>query len=221
MAFCGAKTRSGHTCKNSAMANGRCRLHGGKSTGAKNNHHNQNAKKHGIYSKFITDEEYQTVEQSELESLNDELILCKVRLLRALKAEQEQGNLGNEALELIRKTVEPPIIGGMPIMPDDDDVAEIVKKSFEKRDYNSIIDRLIGRIQSLTINIQDMQSKAIDRQSKAIDMEMKQIELDKLKAKEAENQALPVKVVIQVEDARKYDKSETEHTTGEIPANAE
>jgi hypothetical protein len=31
--LCGAKTRSGEPCKNGAMANGRCRMHGGKSTG--------------------------------------------------------------------------------------------------------------------------------------------------------------------------------------------
>jgi len=30
---CGARTRSGGTCKNRPMHNGRCRLHGGKSTG--------------------------------------------------------------------------------------------------------------------------------------------------------------------------------------------
>ncbi|WP_368780868.1 HGGxSTG domain-containing protein [Alicyclobacillus fastidiosus] len=30
---CRAKTRSGHSCKNAPMANGRCRMHGGKSTG--------------------------------------------------------------------------------------------------------------------------------------------------------------------------------------------
>lgn len=30
---CGAKTRSGEPCKNYAMANGRCRMHGGKATG--------------------------------------------------------------------------------------------------------------------------------------------------------------------------------------------
>jgi hypothetical protein len=30
---CGAKTRAGTSCKCPAMANGRCRLHGGKSTG--------------------------------------------------------------------------------------------------------------------------------------------------------------------------------------------
>ena len=199
MAFCGAKTRSGHTCKNSAMANGRCRMHGGKSIGAKNNKNNL---KHGIYSKFITDDEWQAVEQSELDSLDDELKLCKVRLLRALKAENEQGNLGDEALELIRKTVEPPIIGGMPITPDDgdDDVAEIVKKSFEKRDYNSIIDRLIGRIQSLTHSIQDMQSKAID-------IEIKQIELDKIKSADDLTKAKPTQIVIEVKDGRKHAQS--------------
>ena len=31
---CGAKCRSGVPCKNPAMKNGRCRMHGGKSTGA-------------------------------------------------------------------------------------------------------------------------------------------------------------------------------------------
>ena len=32
---CGAKTRSGSPCRSAAMANGRCRMHGGMSTGAK------------------------------------------------------------------------------------------------------------------------------------------------------------------------------------------
>jgi hypothetical protein len=32
---CGAKTRKGTPCKGPAMANGRCRMHGGPSTGAK------------------------------------------------------------------------------------------------------------------------------------------------------------------------------------------
>src|ERR1700722_6275001 len=30
---CGARTRSGSACKSPAMPNGRCRMHGGKSTG--------------------------------------------------------------------------------------------------------------------------------------------------------------------------------------------
>src|SRR5690625_4654173 len=51
---CGAKTGSGKPCKNGAMANGRCRMHGGKSTGAPKK--NQNSKKHGFFSKFIPEE---------------------------------------------------------------------------------------------------------------------------------------------------------------------
>jgi hypothetical protein len=30
---CGARTRQGHPCRQPAMKNGRCRMHGGKSTG--------------------------------------------------------------------------------------------------------------------------------------------------------------------------------------------
>jgi uncharacterized protein YjcR len=46
---CGAKPRSGWSCRNPAMKNGRCRLHGGKSTGAPKG--NKNAFKHGRYSR--------------------------------------------------------------------------------------------------------------------------------------------------------------------------
>src|SRR5690625_3858029 len=51
---CGAKTRSGGKCKNWAMANGRCRMHGGKSTGPPKG--NQNSKKHGFFAKHIPKE---------------------------------------------------------------------------------------------------------------------------------------------------------------------
>lgn len=33
MKRCGAKTRAGHPCRGTPMPNGRCRMHGGKSTG--------------------------------------------------------------------------------------------------------------------------------------------------------------------------------------------
>ena len=35
LALCGARTRQGGECRHVAMANGRCRFHGGLSTGAK------------------------------------------------------------------------------------------------------------------------------------------------------------------------------------------
>jgi hypothetical protein len=44
---CGAKTRSGKPCRSPAMANGRCRMHGGPSPGAPKG--NRNAFKHGRY----------------------------------------------------------------------------------------------------------------------------------------------------------------------------
>ena len=45
---CGARTRKGKSCQGPAMPNGRCRMHGGKSTGAPKG--NKNALKHGRYS---------------------------------------------------------------------------------------------------------------------------------------------------------------------------
>lgn len=45
---CGAKTRAETPCKGPAMPNGRCKFHGGLSTGAPKG--NRNAFKHGFYS---------------------------------------------------------------------------------------------------------------------------------------------------------------------------
>ena len=50
---CGAKTRSGKPCQSPGMKNGRCRMHGGKSTGAPKGNHN--ALKYGFYSKEAID----------------------------------------------------------------------------------------------------------------------------------------------------------------------
>lgn len=51
---CGAKTRSGTPCNAPAMANGRCRMHGGKSTGPRTPEGLERSRKanfkHGLYS---------------------------------------------------------------------------------------------------------------------------------------------------------------------------
>jgi hypothetical protein len=55
---CGAKTRRGSACQAPAMANGRCRLHGGKSTGPRTVEGLERCRranwKHGFYSKKAT-----------------------------------------------------------------------------------------------------------------------------------------------------------------------
>ena len=54
VARCGAQTRSGAACKGPAMANGRCRMHGGASTGPRTPEGLANSRrarwKHGLYS---------------------------------------------------------------------------------------------------------------------------------------------------------------------------
>ncbi len=52
---CGAKTRKGTPCKAPAMKNGRCRMHGGKSTGPRTQEGLERSRKarwkHGYYSR--------------------------------------------------------------------------------------------------------------------------------------------------------------------------
>ena len=149
--LCGAKTRAGKPCQNAAMANGRCRMHGGKSTGAPKN--NQNSVKAGaLYSDYYTDEEKLLAEELELESIDAELRLCKIRLNRALKLEAEQAA---EAVELERIVETPALVGGVPIT-DDPDVPPVQQKTFVRKDYEPITQRLLGRIESLTLTRQKL-----------------------------------------------------------------
>ena len=53
--FCGAKTRQGGSCRQPAMKNGRCRLHGGKSlSGTAHGRF-----KHGLYEKGVLEDRRQ------------------------------------------------------------------------------------------------------------------------------------------------------------------
>lgn len=72
-ARCGAKTRRGTPCQCPAMANGRCRLHGGLSTGPKTaagiERIRRAVTKHGYYSKSATEERRQG--RAELRALRE------------------------------------------------------------------------------------------------------------------------------------------------------
>lgn len=88
---CGAKTRAGTPCKNPAMPNGRCKLHGGKSTGAPKG--NKNALKHGAYETvrfdMLEEDELIYIERNKnrqlLQQINDEIQLYNIRERRMLK----------------------------------------------------------------------------------------------------------------------------------------
>ncbi|MBN3524082.1 HGGxSTG domain-containing protein [Paenibacillus apiarius] len=91
---CGAKTRNGKPCKRRALANGRCRLHGGKSTGPKDPAKlkgNKNALKHGLYETIWMDtlteaerELYQQVSTDPNVQVDSEYRLSALRIRRML-----------------------------------------------------------------------------------------------------------------------------------------
>lgn len=139
MATCGAKTRSGQTCRNRAMQNGRCRMHGGKATGAPTG--NRNAATPGsIYSRYFTEEEKDLAAQIELGKVDEELRLTRIRLMRALAREAEYGN----TLELDSEKREPVIVDGEIVAG-----TEQVTTTSKVRDYTGLIDKLTARIESL------------------------------------------------------------------------
>ncbi|MBA4710536.1 HGGxSTG domain-containing protein [Aquitalea aquatica] len=210
MPKCGATTRKGGKCQREALpGKRRCALHGGKSTGPKNQRGNKNAAKPGsLYSQFLTAEERKIAACLELGSVDEELRLTRIRLMRALQLEQERG----DTLELV-ETVERS--GGGPMAAGDEEKRQV-------KDYATLIDRLTGRIESLElrrVQILAIQAdtdlklgkNARDGEMHQVDVELKRLEITKT-AKELENpdeaSPTPVRVVVEVKDARRYDDAQ-------------
>lgn len=106
--YCGAKTRSGKPCKNPSMKNGRCRMHGGKSTGPKpeNMRGNKNAEKHGLFSKYIPEETLDLME--EIETQSPSLILwnnIKIQYAAIIRAQKIMHVKNQNDLFKIEKSV--------------------------------------------------------------------------------------------------------------------
>lgn len=94
-ALCGAYSRrSGKPCKNFAMANGRCRMHGGTSKGNPRLTPEQSrtcAIQHGIYADVgLLDDEYPVYDSitAQVGTLNEEIHMARVKLRRAYKAQR-------------------------------------------------------------------------------------------------------------------------------------
>lgn len=90
---CGAKTRSGGPCRNAAMANGRCRMHGGKSTGPPKK--NKNALKTGehetIWLDTLDEEErvlFDVIKTDVLVQIEETIRLMTIRERRMLQYRQ-------------------------------------------------------------------------------------------------------------------------------------
>lgn len=94
--ICGAKTRSKFPCRRSPMANGRCRLHGGKTPAGIASPHF----KTGRYSKYLPGDLTELYQHSRrdpgLLALRDDLALLRARLCQLLQSAESQ-NLWYEA----------------------------------------------------------------------------------------------------------------------------
>lgn len=168
MPKCGAKTRSGGKCQRSALAGKtRCALHGGKSTGPRNPArpigNKRAAKPGGLYSKFLTDEERDIAAGLELGSVDEELRLTRIRLLRALEREQEKAD-EPELDERIDRVVD----------------VKVGARSEEKhkvRDYAGLIDRLTARIESLEARRALLIQQELDADLKRLDIQKREREI--------------------------------------------
>jgi hypothetical protein len=154
---CGAKTRKGTPCADIAMANGRCKRHGGKATGPKKPHvalaEANPAYTHGIYTKFFKDEEKVLIDAGaiKLGEVDAELTVMRIRLKRALEAREKWEAERSGEIDGSDETT------SMVLVERNDDeaagfegsVLELEKKAFRLPDYDGIIDRVISRIESL------------------------------------------------------------------------
>lgn len=112
--LCGAKTRtrSGEPCKKAALANGRCRLHGGKSTGPRDRTKlagNKNALKHGMYEAIwedtLTDEERELIAHVSTDptaQVKNRLKLSEIRIRRMMFRIQQEEQEENPNPAVIR-----------------------------------------------------------------------------------------------------------------------
>lgn len=154
MALCGASKRgNGEPCKRHAIpGSSRCKLHGGKSSGPKEQRGNKNAAKPGsIYSRFLTDEENDMLSSIELGRVDDELRLTRVRLMRALARENEFG----DTLEAESQKEEPILVSGKEI------ALTSITTTSKVRDYSSLIDRLTARVESLERTKEDLETRRL------------------------------------------------------------
>lgn len=141
MALCGAKNRSGEPCKKFALKGAkRCRLHGGASKGPPKG--STNALKHGIYGTVLTDEEKALSDQIQLGKIDDELKLCRIRLVRALKLESEHG----DDLQADSRVEKGATTESIPL---EEGATKIIDVTYKRRDYSVMVDRLLARIESL------------------------------------------------------------------------
>lgn len=149
--LCGATTRrKGTKCQNLAMDNGRCRLHGGKSTGAPiGNKNNLITGEHEtIWFDTLEDDEkllYDKIDTDVLKQIIEEIKLITIRERRMMERIKELKN--EEFIE-----VEKEIVNGI-------DKGKLSR--YKKKKYETALNR-INNIEEALTRVQDKKAKLID-----------------------------------------------------------
>lgn len=150
--LCGAKTRKKTECKGLAMANGRCKLHGGKTPPTPTGEANP-AYTHGIYTKFFREDEKALLDAGavRLGQVDDELKVMRIRLKRALEARElweaeRAGEVDGANEETSMSLVE--VVDGEAAGPEGSTIP-IEKRTKRLPDFDRIIDTTTARIESL------------------------------------------------------------------------
>ena len=87
------------------MANGRCRLHGGLSTGAKGKQLSP-GRKHSIYDSGLTDEDREFLQTTKLGQVDEELEVVRIQLNRAMTLKRKfEENPNDPSLAQLTKIV--------------------------------------------------------------------------------------------------------------------
>lgn len=152
-AKCGATTRQGSACKDIAMENGRCKRHGGKSTGAKEpaKGADSGTNKFGIYGAYVRDDERDL--DFELGSVDAELRLVRIRLKRTFEARKQW----EEDVAAKRVEMQADADGNMVLIEHvedesitkDGNVVPTKKRTFRLPDFDKIEQACLARIESL------------------------------------------------------------------------
>jgi len=186
--LCGAKTRVGTPCKNSGMKNGRCRKHGGLSTGAPKG--NQNGYRHGLYSRIFPEAKLDEAIAMQGD-VSRELAITRLQLVKCLELQQLQGDtpeiaelkdeiLADEEDEHSVKAARAKDAKrcGEYYDPDDDDSysgqeSEPLKRTriYRKRDWSVEENRLITMIAKLELQLVKQQISVIELEQRKKELE--------------------------------------------------
>lgn len=173
MPKCGAKARSGEPCKQNALkGKTRCKFHGGRSTGPPKG--SANHKTPGsLYSRFLTSEEKALADVIELGSVDAELRLTRIRLMRALEAEEK--TLAQIAAGRAEKALEIESVTTHAVSKSVGSQKDVTKK---RRDYAALIDRLTFRIDLLEQRRAALLQSELDASLKRLEIAKRQKEAD-------------------------------------------